>query len=86
MDDDIISFEKHRQRREKNASLVRCARCGKMILATATQCPECGIHFQGEAQDYLHRSERTSGGQPRWVTVVAVVLLVVLIISFLAFR
>lgn len=86
MSDDILSFEDHRQRRNENANLVRCARCGRMILATATRCPDCGVHFQGEAQDYLYPSERPTSGHPVWVVAVAVVLLAALIISALALR
>jgi hypothetical protein len=81
--DDILSFEDHRRRQDENASLVRCARCGKMILATATRCPECGVHFQGEAQDYVHPSEQPTGGRPGWVVVLAVVLLAAVVISAL---
>ncbi len=83
MDDDILSFEEQRRRRDENASLVRCARCGKMILATATRCSECGVHFQGEAQDHLHPSERPTGGRPGWVVLLAVVMLLVAIIGAL---
>jgi len=63
MSEDILNFEEHRRRRDENASLVRCARCGKMILATATTCAECGVHFQGEAQDFLHPSACPRIGQ-----------------------
>jgi len=47
VNEDILSFEDHRRQQDENASLVRCARCGKMILATTTRCPECAVHFQG---------------------------------------
>lgn len=49
MENETLNFEEHRRRRDENAGTVRCARCGKWIAATATQCPECGVHFQGEA-------------------------------------
>ena len=84
MGDDTLNFEDHRRRREENASLVRCARCGKTILATATRCPECGVHFQGEAQDYLHPSERPTGGHAGLTVVLAIVLVTVMVISALA--
>jgi uncharacterized C2H2 Zn-finger protein len=84
MRDDTLSFEEHRRRQDQNASLVRCARCGKMILATVTRCPECGVHFQGEAQDYLHPFERPTSGHPGWVLVLAIVLLAAVVISALA--
>jgi hypothetical protein len=59
MSDEILNFEEHRQRHD-NPKLVRydrCDRCGKMILATLLRCSECGVHFLGEAQDFLHSSE-----------------------------
>jgi predicted amidophosphoribosyltransferase len=84
MGDDILRFEDHRRRQDENASLVRCARCGKLILATATRCSECGVHFQGEAQDYLHSSERPSSGHAVWIVVLVVVLLAATFISALA--
>ena len=67
----IISFESYRQKRDENS--VRCAKCGKWIIPTATQCPECGIHFQGQAQDFDHPSERSSSA-PRSFFFVAIVL------------
>jgi hypothetical protein len=87
MDDEPLSFEEHRRQREENASLVRCARCGKMIVATLTRCPECGIHFQGEAQDYLHPSERAEGRPASTMVVVLVALLLVaLVIAAIGLR
>jgi hypothetical protein len=86
MDDEILSFEDHRQRREENANLVRCARCGKMILATATRCSECGVNFQGEAQDYLHPSERPTGGHSTWVVALVVLLVAAVVIGALVFK
>ncbi len=77
MSDRPLNFEEHRRRRDENASTVRCVRCGKWIAATVTRCPECGVNFQGEAQDFIHPSEQPDkrGGRPIWVIVLAVVLL-----------
>lgn len=88
MDDELLSFEEHRRRRDENASSVRCARCGESILATTTRCPECGVHFQGEAQDYAHSSEKPSGecGSPRWVVAVAVLLLIAMAVGVLGLQ
>ena len=85
MDDETLNFEEHRRRREQNASLVRCARCGKNILATATRCPECGVNFQGEAQDYLQLSEQVSSSRAsHWLaTTIIVVVLLILLLSVL---
>jgi hypothetical protein len=84
MGDEIFGLEEHRRRREENASLVRCARCGKLILASAVRCLECGVHFKGEAQDYLHPSERPQGARlPWWVIVLAALLLIALALGAL---
>jgi hypothetical protein len=83
MSDEILNFDEHRRRRGENSGLVRCARCGKRILATATRCPECGVHFQGEAYEFMHASERAAGRglARRWLVLVAVLLLVGLVLS-----
>lgn len=86
MNEDILSFEDHRRQQDENASLVRCARCGKMILATTTRCPECAVHFQGEAQDYLHPSERPTADYSGGVVALAVVLMAAVVIIALALR
>lgn len=85
MDDEPLNFEEHRRRREENASTVRCARCGEWIVATATRCPECGIHFQGEAQEFTHPSEtpQTNAELPAWVIALAVLLLAAIAIGLL---
>ena len=85
MPDELLSFDEHRRRRDDNASLVRCARCGKMILATAIRCPECGVHFQGEAQYFTHASERNGEGNrlPAWFFLAAILLLVALLVAIL---
>lgn len=81
--DEPLSFEEHRRRRDDNPSLVPCARCGQRILATATRCPECGVHFQGEAQEFAHESERDlrSAGRPVWVIALAVLILVAMVLG-----
>ena len=86
--DEPLSLEEHRRRRDDNPSLVPCARCGKRILATATRCPECGIHFQGEAQEFTHESERepATGGAPAWVIVLAVLLVLAMLVGLVGFR
>ena len=84
MDDEPLNFEEHRRRRDENASLVRCAHCKEWILATATRCPECGVHFQGEAQDFADDSDVAGkGGISHWIVVVAVMLLLAMLVSAL---
>jgi hypothetical protein len=76
MSDEPLKFEEHRRRRDENASVIRCFRCKKWIVATATRCPECGVHFQGEAQDFSRENGKSGGSRsPTWVVVVAVLLL-----------
>jgi hypothetical protein len=83
MSDELLSFEEYRRRRDENPDRVRCARCGKSILATVIRCPECGVHFQGEAYEFTHPSQRGSGRTRtrRWVVAVAVVLLAALVLG-----
>jgi hypothetical protein len=86
--DEPLSFEEHRRKRDENSSLVPCARCGKRILATATRCSACGIHFLGEAQEFTHESERgaSPGGAPMWVMILAVFLLLAMLVGVLGLR
>ena len=86
-DDGPLSFEEHRRRRDENPSLVPCARCGKRILATATRCPECGVNFGGEAQEFTHESENepAARGAPAWVIVLAVLLLLAMLLGLIGF-
>lgn len=81
--DDVLSFDEHRRRLTESANTVRCAKCGEWILATAIRCPQCGVHFQGEAQDFVHRS----GQSPRrlklpvWVIIAAIVVVIAMILN-----
>jgi hypothetical protein len=86
--DEPLSFEEHQRKRDANPSLVPCAKCGKRILATATRCPECGIHFQGQAQEFTHESESepATNGTPKWVIVVAVLLLLSMLLGVIGLR
>lgn len=86
--DEPLSFEEHRRKRDDNPSLVPCWRCGKRILATVTKCPECGVYFQGEAQEFAHESERerAASGKPNWVLVLAVLLLLALLVGVFGLR
>jgi hypothetical protein len=88
MADDVLRFEDFEPPRGKAASLVRCARCGKLILATSTRCSECGIHFQGEAQDFIHPTEspRETGRHGPWIVAVALLLVVALVLGAIAMR
>lgn len=74
MSDEPLNFEEFRRRREENAGTVRCAKCGEWIAATTT---ECGVNFQGQAQDFIHASDKSDDrtGAPAWVVVLAVLTL-----------
>ena len=75
MSDEPLNFEEHRKRREENASTVPCPRCKKWIVATTSRCPECGVHFQGEAQDFADEPA-PKAGVPKWAVLVAILLLI----------
>jgi hypothetical protein len=55
-----------------------------MILATATTCAERGVHFQGDAQDFLHASECPTNGHAGMAMMLAIILVVTTVISALA--
>lgn len=76
---DIIRFAAHDRSQDDGDDEVKCARCGKMIPGDSLRCPKCGVHFQGQAQDYYHASEMPTTGQPMWVIATAVVLLIFMI-------
>ena len=69
-------------------AVLRCARCGKLIVSTVIKCPECGIHFQGEAQDFVHPSEQARGrnGMSLWVMAVAVLLLAAMAVGLISLK
>lgn len=85
MPDEVLSFEDHQRRLDDNASVVRCARCGKWILATSTRCPECGVHFQGAAVEFTHASEAETSrrSMPMWVVVMTAALLAAVLLAVL---
>ena len=87
MSDGPLNFEEYRRRREENASTVRCARCRRWIAATATKCLERGAHFQGEAQDFTpDESNSAEGKVPKWVVVLAALLLLAMVVGGLGVR
>lgn len=80
---ELLSFAEHQQRRDENPSTVRCVRCREWIPATSTRCPECRIHFQGQAQDYFDDDEKSyfAASKPIWSVIVAVILLALSILG-----
>lgn len=85
MSHETLNFEEFRRRREANAGTVRCAKCGERVVATAATCPACGVHLQGEAQDFTHASERAEGrgGAPAWVVMLSLLLLLAMTLAAL---
>jgi uncharacterized membrane protein YvbJ len=83
MADNVRKFGEHRRRREDDPTRVRCARCGKLIPMAATRCPECGVHFQGQAFQFSHASEHegTSRRKSRLSILAAIVFLGVVLLG-----
>lgn len=81
-----LNFEEHRRGREENEYLVRCVRCGKLIPATSNRCPECRVHFQGEAQDFLHPDEQPTQSRLSWFVWIAVIVVTAMVFSSLVWR
>ncbi len=85
MDEETLSLEAHRRGQFQDLHTVRCAKCGKSILATSLRCSECGVHFQGEAQDFFHPSEQQNAHARRnWVVVTAIILLLIAVAGIFA--
>ena len=49
-----IDFESHKRERDMDPNRVRCAHCGGWILSREKRCPKCGVHFLGEAFQFVH--------------------------------
>ncbi len=85
MSDNHLNFEAHRRRRDANADLVPCAKCKRRIPALTTRCPECGVHFNGAAEDFVQEGGGDRG-TPTWMVVLAVLLLMVVMTSLFGVR
>jgi uncharacterized membrane protein YvbJ len=85
MSNNVRKLDEHRRRREDDPTRVRCARCGKLIPMTATRCPECGVHFQGQAFQFNHASDHEGGSRrrSRLSILMAIVLLGVVLLGAL---
>lgn len=82
-DDELLSFDDRRRQWEEDDNQVRCANCGKWILAVASKCPHCDINFRGEAQDFEYEAdeELQHRGLPMWVILTAVILLLLMVLG-----
>lgn len=81
-----LNFDEFRRQEEEDENLVRCVRCGKRILATSTRCPKCGVHFEGEAQDFVHPDEKAKPRWGGWGLWIAVLLIAGMVLSSLLSR
>jgi len=79
-DDDIDEYADEEDREEDD---VRCARCRKWIPGFSTRCPKCGVHFQGQAQDFDDEEDeyQQRNGLPAWVIMTALALLALMILG-----
>lgn len=68
----IISIDSRRRKKadtrpsQKQSGSVPCPSCRRPIPASFTTCPECGVHFQGWAEDFSDASPsfiRTRGAR-----------------------
>ena len=89
----IIRLEDHRRKTPKRgpsrnvSGSVQCPRCQCAIPASCTTCPECGVHFQGWAEDFTDSGPsflRTSTG--RYFLLAAAVLLILVMLRTLLWR
>jgi hypothetical protein len=51
-----IDFEEARRRLEDDPTRVRCAHCGRWIVATEDRCAKCGTRFAGAAMQFTHEA------------------------------
>ena len=89
----IIRLEDHRRKTPKRgpsrkvSGSVQCPRCQSAIPASFTTCPECGVHFQGWAEDFTPRQAsflRTPAA--RYVLLTASILLIIVMLGALFLR
>jgi predicted amidophosphoribosyltransferase len=69
----------------RSAGRVPCAKCKALIAASTSQCPECGIHFDGAAEDFVDdRPVAWISPRRRWVKITALAILLLLLLSLMA--
>lgn len=79
-DDRIFDLTEYRR---GTGNLVPCPRCSRPIPASATRCPECRVHFQGQAYEFAEaKAGPLDSGRPvirvaAWVLLIALALIAV---------
>jgi len=72
---------------ENGADSVLCPRCRRPIPASSTTCPECGVHFQGWAEDFTEsRLSFLRKSIGRYVLLAAAVILILVMLRALLWR
>lgn len=61
---------------------VPCARCGQDIWAYAQRCPECGVHFSGEAWQF-HPAGESPARRSHWWYALIVALMILGLLAWL---
>jgi predicted amidophosphoribosyltransferase len=75
MEEDGI-FDLNEYRRGEG-SRVPCPRCSKPIPADATRCPECRVHFQGQAYEFAEAKSRSDPPVVAWIRLSAWVIIAI---------
>ena len=52
-----IDFTEAKRRHDEDPNKVKCSHCGEWIFARSKRCPKCGVHFRGEAFQFVHESD-----------------------------
>ena len=89
----VISLEDRRRRTPtrrpsgNGSGAVPCPRCRRPIPASSTTCPECGVHFQGWAEDFAEsRLSFLRKSIGRYVLFATAVLLILVMLRALRWR
>lgn len=83
--DQRLNLSAFREQVERGDKLVRCVRCSKIIPVSAERCPECGVHFQGDAGEIAREPDRAQSLRRKRavVALVAIVLVMAIVAAML---
>ena len=54
---------------------VPCARCGAHVWSHTQRCPQCGVHFSGEAWQFEYRDGGRKHTSSRWWWLIVALLI-----------